>query len=927
MSVHSTSSAPSASVSMAMGSSTVAIGAATVCIASPYLSSLLGLLTAAQRVALAVAIYLALSARSQHRSSKRFQVQPPASEDRGSHGHSEATADTDLRTEHLSRTRSSRPSTSAAKVSATPQQAAAPPKDSTVAEKVDFVRTQQCPQLVDACYLDAAAAPPFPTGLVQAVAEDVSSRLLSNPHSKSPSAIATADLITATRMRVMHELFGIRDTHDWHLVFTAGTTASLKLVAECIDWASLQSSSDPHARFSYLRQSHTSMVGIRDLAARAGISSSTFSEEDADVVAGQAGLVALPLQCNATGRRYCDLMKRLCRTKADRSLVLLDAASYLSSSSRLDFSQLNEDERPDMVAFSFYKIFGYPTGIGGLLVKASAAPHLGGKTYFGGGTVDAILAESAWTKPRREFEARFEDGTVNVHGILAVNKALDYYAQSFGAWDARREYVAGLSDKLVSALRSLRHGNGNAVVRMYRDADGSAGGYGPIVNFNLITATGMMVPPQEVDRLASISNIHVRMGRHCNPGFVTTHLGIPASRLKQEYAEGAGCDDAGDAALDGGSASASVRASLCLLNTEEDVERLVGFVARFFLSPHPAPTLTARVQPEAGLQRRFELASITVYPIKSCAGQELARGEAWQLTPHGLQFDREWIVMNLANGKTLSQKRFPKMALIRPRIDTHTRQLVITIAGTPSHFAVPLDDEDQYSDSQGQATQVCGAEIWPRAHTSRALRSMLSELLGVSCTLARQASGISRHSKLPTATSKVPLIFSNESPFLLINSASVARVSEWMQAATHTGTEDLASDSGYSSASHSKTDSTAVSAQAPSFRANFMVTPRASADDEGRDAFVEDGMSRFVLGGRHVFGVLGECRRCQMVCVDQKTGEVKPQTLKTLAKWRRNARGRIIFGSHLAWLPDLAPSAAGSDEVSQVWVGMDVVAS
>ncbi len=40
-----------------------------------------------------------------------------------------------------------------------------------------------------------------------------------------------------------------------------------------------------------------------------------------------------------------------------------------------------------------------------------------------------------------------------------------------------------------------------------------------------------------------------------------------------------------------------------------------------------------------------------------------------------------------------------------------------------------------------------------------------------------------------------------------------------------------------------------------------------------------------------------------MVCVDQKTGEVKTQTLKTLAKYRRNERGRIIFGSHLAGCP------------------------
>ncbi len=64
-------------------------------------------------------------------------------------------------------------------------------------------------------------------------------------------------------------------------------------------------------------------------------------------------------------------------------------------------SHMGRTDSPDMVAFSFYKIFGYPTGLGGLLVKASAAPQLSNKTYFGGGTVDSILAESRWTKPRK----------------------------------------------------------------------------------------------------------------------------------------------------------------------------------------------------------------------------------------------------------------------------------------------------------------------------------------------------------------------------------------------------------------------------------------------------------------------------------------------------------------------------------------------
>jgi molybdenum cofactor sulfurtransferase len=46
--------------------------------------------------------------------------------------------------------------------------------------------------------------------------------------------------------------------------------------------------------------------------------------------------------------------------------------------------------QPDFVVFSFYKMLGYPTGLGALLVRRRAA-HLLNRVYFGGGTVDMHL--------------------------------------------------------------------------------------------------------------------------------------------------------------------------------------------------------------------------------------------------------------------------------------------------------------------------------------------------------------------------------------------------------------------------------------------------------------------------------------------------------------------------------------------------------
>jgi selenocysteine lyase/cysteine desulfurase len=51
--------------------------------------------------------------------------------------------------------------------------------------------------------------------------------------------------------------------------------------------------------------------------------------------------------------------------------VLVDAAAYVPTQP-LDLSQV----RPDFVGLSFYKMFGYPTGLGALLVRVDAAEVL-----------------------------------------------------------------------------------------------------------------------------------------------------------------------------------------------------------------------------------------------------------------------------------------------------------------------------------------------------------------------------------------------------------------------------------------------------------------------------------------------------------------------------------------------------------------------
>ena len=110
-------------------------------------------------------------------------------------------------------------------------------------------------------------------------------------------------------------------------------------------------------------------------------------------------LFAYPAQCNQTGMRYplewSTRIKNACTERnlqqhQERiSLVLLDASAMLSTS-----AISLKAHRPDFVVMSFYKIFGYPTGIGALLVRKCLATCLK-KSYFGGGTGGQIMATGA----------------------------------------------------------------------------------------------------------------------------------------------------------------------------------------------------------------------------------------------------------------------------------------------------------------------------------------------------------------------------------------------------------------------------------------------------------------------------------------------------------------------------------------------------
>lgn len=118
-------------------------------------------------------------------------------------------------------------------------------------------------------------------------------------------------------------------------------------------------------------------------------------------------LFVYPAQCNFSGTKYPltwieNIQKGALNYLhcSNRWFCCLDAAAYVST----NFLDLSE-YKPDFVCISFYKLFGYPTGLGALLVKNNSHDVLL-KKYYGGGTVLMALSTENIVIPRSILHER-----------------------------------------------------------------------------------------------------------------------------------------------------------------------------------------------------------------------------------------------------------------------------------------------------------------------------------------------------------------------------------------------------------------------------------------------------------------------------------------------------------------------------------------
>ena len=431
-------------------------------------------------------------------------------------------------------------------------------------------------------YLDYTGGGLHADGQIVAHAELLRDQVLGNPHSDNPASLASSALVEQARQAVCDFLRAPRD--EYLCVFTANASAALRLVGEAYPFG-------PGGRFALTVDNHNSVNGIREFARRRGARLCyvpvTAPELRIDRAAmsgtlragagtltdpeGARNLLAFPAQSNFSGVQHdLGLVAEAHQAGWD---VLLDAAAY-APANPLDIGRIG----PDFAAFSFYKITGYPTGAGCLLIRRDRAGLLQ-RPWFAGGTVTiaSVRGDGYYLEPG---EAAFEDGTVDYLNLPAVTAGLQHIQRAGQA--AIQHRVHCLTGWLLDALTGLRHASGRPVAEILGPV--STRQRGGTVTFRLRDRDGIAIDDRLIEELAGQAGISLRTGCFCNPGAGEVALGLSAGQLRPWFGRDQPVTEAelrdGMYAQHGVLPSAT-RISVGVASNFADVYRFLCFAQRF----------------------------------------------------------------------------------------------------------------------------------------------------------------------------------------------------------------------------------------------------------------------------------------------------------------------------------------------------------
>ena len=422
-------------------------------------------------------------------------------------------------------------------------------------------------------YLDYTGGGLYALSQIKEHMSILSSHVFGNPHSTNPTSIAITRLVDQARAYVLE--FFHADPQEYVCIFTQNASGALKLVGESYPF-------ENESRYLLTFDNHNSVNGIREFARRKGAQVlyapvtlpelrldetklSTFLDS---AVPEKNNLFAYPAQSNFSGVQH-DL-SWIETAQAKGWDVLLDAAAYVPTN-QLDLSKIH----PEFVVLSFYKMFGYPTGVGALIARRSALERMQ-RPWFAGGTITVASVQGDRHFLHSGAEG-FEDGTLNYLSLPAVEIGLRHLEKI--GYPLIHDRVVSLTSWLLDKLTSLKHSNGLPVVRIYGPACSDK--RGGTIAMNFFDPDGHFVDHLIVEAAANEMNISLRSGCFCNPGDGEVALGLSAQELsacfslkqKLDFQDFRHCLD--------DKSTGAVRVSVGLASNFKDVYTMVKLAEKF----------------------------------------------------------------------------------------------------------------------------------------------------------------------------------------------------------------------------------------------------------------------------------------------------------------------------------------------------------
>jgi molybdenum cofactor sulfurtransferase len=378
---------------------------------------------------------------------------------------------------------------------------------------IDELRDREYARLdkLNQVYLDYTGGGMYADSQLRQHMQLLADGVFGNPHSKNPTSLAMTHLVEQARSYVLKYFNAAPD--EYVAIFTPNASGALKLVGEAYPFT-------PGSRFLPAYDNHNSVNGIREYASARGaevtylptvqpelrFDPQALTAELANVQPDTFNLFAYPAQSNFTGVQHS--LDWIATAQENGWHVLLDAAAFVPTN-RLDLGQC----KPDFVPLSFYKMFGYPTGVGCLLARRDTLAQMQ-RPWFAGGTISITSVQGQGWHYLLDGEAGYEDGTVNFLNLPAIEIGLRHITNiGIGTIHERVECLTGW---LLDQMTALQHSNGRPLVQIFGPTDMVA--RGGTISFSLDDPDGNRLDYRKVEALANRENISLRTGCFCNPG-------------------------------------------------------------------------------------------------------------------------------------------------------------------------------------------------------------------------------------------------------------------------------------------------------------------------------------------------------------------------------------------------------------------------